>query len=395
VVIWKKTLAVSLFGIALHSSAQVSVRPEVLNELQLLQKMVASKNLTDAFSKADALREKANLNIEERKYLENINQNASLASGQFERAIVSLEYLYESKNISKDEKIPFLERLVYANQQLKNSSEVVRWSKIYLTEKGGNQSIRKLYLQSLSEAASPEAVVNEANFLKKDLGLKLTEPELLVLANAQFKLKNEDGYFSTLALLIEEFPKNEYWQNLISQLTSKSNISSKILLEWYRVFESSGAMKDAEDWLFYAETALKAGLPNEAVEVFKVMKTKGLQLSVDQTKNSNLLEKRVLAAALEDDKFYKKLSQGAIKDTELIQLADLNLAKQNWTAAIDSYKKAAEKSEDKQRGWIKLHLGIAHLKNGDTDAASQLFLTDSTDSQLSRLNRMWSILAKK
>jgi len=392
---WKQALLVSLLSVAFNSVAQVSVRPDVLSELQLLQKMVVAKKFSDAFAKTDSLREKANLNIEERKHLENINQNASLVSEKFERAIVSLEYLYEAKNISNDDKVPYVERLVYANQQLKNSAEVAKWSKIYLAQKGSNPAIRKLFLQTVAEVTQPETVIEESNFLQRNLGFKLTEAELQLLAVAQYKLKNEDGYFNTLAELIGNFPKDEYWQNLISQLTSKSNVTNKVLLEWYRVYAVSGAMKDPDDWLFYAETALKVGLPHESVEVLNALKSKSLKLAPEQVKNSNLLEKRVVAAALEDDKVFKKMSQSPLNDLEVVQLADLNLAKKNWSVAIDLYKKAAEKADEKQRSWINFHLGVAYFNSGDTENASKLFIVNTSDQQLSRLNRMWSVLAKR
>lgn len=383
--------------LSLHSNAwsQESVRPDVLNELQILQKMVVAKNFDQAFTKADELREKSNLNGLERKYLENINQQASLSNERFERAIVSLVFLQSYKPLSEDERLLYLERLAYANQRLRNNVEVAKWTKIYLAEKGSNQVIRNLYLQAVSETTQPEILINEANFLKGNLGFELTEAELRLLAVAHHKLKNEEGYLNTLTELIDRYSKEEYWKYLISQLTSQSNVPNKVLLDWYRLYVASGVMADSDDWLSYGELALKVGLPYESREVLKAYKVKGIKVTLEQSNAFSALEKRVINAVVDDEKYLKNISQVSTKDSDLIQFADLNFAKKNWIQAIDSYKKLITKADQKQRGWINLHLGIAYFYAGDAESAAKQFSMTEQDRQVARLNHFWLKLSKQ
>jgi predicted Zn-dependent protease len=250
-----------------------------------------------------------------------------------------------------------------------------------------------LYLQAVAEVGPPDAVIREANYLQKNLAYELTETELQLVAVSHYKLKDEDGYFFTLTELLSRFPKDEYWQNLISQATSKSNVSNKYLLEWFRLYASSGAMQDPDDWLFYAEVALKVGLPHESLEVLKTLKSKSFKLSSEQSKNLVLLEKRVVTAAAEDDKVLKKMSQGTLKDAEMSQFADLNLAKKNWTTAIDLYKTILDKKDPKQSDWLNFHLGVAYFNVGDRANASKQFSLAADDPQLSKLSKLWLVKA--
>ena len=138
---WKKLFALSVLGVALHSVAQVNMRPEVAKPLQAAQEALQAKQPELALQKIQEARATPQLTEPEKMFLERLSVMAAMNAQKFDLAFGSLDYLLQSKELSAADRLILIETMVSVNLRSKDYPKVVQWARRYAQEGGKKQSV--------------------------------------------------------------------------------------------------------------------------------------------------------------------------------------------------------------------------------------------------------------
>ncbi len=390
---WKKLFVWSVLGVALHTVAQVNMRPEVAKSLQAAQEAIQAKQPDVALQKIQEARATPQLTEPEKMYLERLSVVAALNAQKFDVASSSLAYLLQSKELSAADRATLTETMVSVSQHNKDHANVVEWARRYAQEGGKNQRVHIMKVQALALQGLHKDVVQEMTEAYKDTAYQAEESELRIYAFSQKQLKDDAGYVSTLTQLVTRFPSKDYWSDLLNSMGRAPGIAARTQLDVSRLMEAAGAMEEAEDYLDTAQFAIKAGLPYEALRVLDQGQTAGLYKGLTVA-NAAKLKQQAQQRAAEDDKALKTQSLASGNGSILVQLGDVLLSKGQWAEAAGAYQKALSQGGLKREAEARLHCGIALLKAKQSDHAKTMLQSVTGDTSAVQMANLWISLAK-
>ena len=355
---WKKLFALSVLGVALHSVAQVNMRPEVSKPLQAAQEAIQAKQPDVALQKIQEARATPQLTEPEKMYLERLSVVAAMNAQKFDVASSSLEYLLQNKELSATDRATLTETMVSVSQRNKDHNKVVQWARRYAQEGGNNPRVHIMKVQALALLGLHKDVLQEMQEAFKVPSYQAQESELRIYAFSQKQLKDEAGYTRTLTQLATRFPSKDYWSDLLNSMGRAPGIHARTQLDVSRLMEATNTLEEAEDYLDTAQFSLKAGLPYEALRILEQGQAAGLYQGATSASYQKLKQQAQQRAA-EDDKAMKSLNMASDNGSMLVQLGDVLLSKGQWRDAAEAYQKALTKGGLKREAEARLHCGIA------------------------------------
>jgi predicted Zn-dependent protease len=385
---WKKILVMSVLGVALSSVAQVNMRPEVAKPLQFAQEALQAKQPDVALQRIQEARAVGQLTEPERMLLERLVVVAAMGTQKFDLASSSLDYLLSNKNLTDSDRLTLTETAVSVRQRTKDYSGVIEWARKYLQMGGKNPRIRLALVQSLSIQGLHKDVVAEISEIQKvdaESGRLPDEAELRLYAFSQLQVKDEAGYVKTLTQLVKRYPSKAYWEDLLNRLPRLTGFTSRNHLDVFRLLEENGSLVDAEDFAEAAQVAMKSGFPHEALRFLD---------KVAQPPASGNLRKQAQKAISEDEKVMQSVKLNSENVNMLVQLGDVQVSRQQWTDAVAAYQKALSKGNVRREGEVRLHCGIALIKAGKFEAATEMMSSIKGDEMASLLGSLWILKAK-
>ncbi len=391
--LWKKLFALSVLGVALHSVAQVNMRPEVSKPLQAAQEAIQAKQPELALQKIQEARATPQLTEPEKMYLERLSVVAAMNAQKFDVASSSLEYLLQNNTLSTTDRATLTETMVSVSQRNKDHVKVVQWSRRYAQEGGKNQLVHIMKVQALALQGLHKEVVQEMQEAYKVSDYQAEESELRIYAFSQKQLKDDAGYAATLTQLVIRFPSKDYWSDLLSSMGRAPGINARTQLDVSRLMEAAGTMDEAEDYLDTAQFAIKAGLPYEALRVLDQGQAAGMYKGAT-TANAVKLKQQAQQRAAEDDKALKSLSIASDNGPMLVQLGDVLLSKGQWAEAAEAYQKALSKGGLKREADARLHCGIALLKAKQAEQAKTMLQSVAGEPSAVQMASLWMLLMK-
>ena len=393
---WKKYLTAICLAVALVTHAQETMRPEVAKALQVAQDAFNAKKLDEAFQKIQDLKAKQNLNDTEKAFTLRLDAVIALRLDKNEHAAQAIEALLLLPNLAPADRPALLESAITANTRLKAYDKVVLLAKRYLEEGGKNPQIRLVMIQSLALQGQHQAVVQEMQTkLKLDAqaGVQADEAQLRMLAFSQQKIKDEAGYVASLKQLVARFPSPDYWSDLLNRLPRQPGFNKRSQLDVYRLALQVQALTEADDFTDAAQTALKAGLPYEALRFLEQGSKQGVFSSPETKDSADKLTKQAQQRGQEDDKQASPQTANAKTGEAFAQLADVALSKAlskaQFAQSAELYQKALSLGGLKYKPQVQLHLGLALLQSGDQAQAQTVWQQIQEDASAQELALLW------
>ncbi|RZA32230.1 MAG: hypothetical protein EOP92_27115 [Lysobacteraceae bacterium] len=323
------TAALPVVGLApVH--AAVTLRPEVGKPLQQAQTLMKQGNAKGALA---ALRDadKAAKDDNERFLIERVRASAASSAGDWNLAANSFEKLLDSGKLSAGERSQFSEGLVgiymRAGDLNKANATIQK-----LLKNGNDPKLRAYLMQNYYKQGNVAALEQELRNAEKSG--RLSEDELGMLANIQLKKNDKLGYVSTIEKLATNYPKAQYWNDLLNRVQGKPGFSGRLMVDVYRLKLANNLMKKPSEFMEMAQLVLQAKAPAEALKVI--------------------------------DKGYKAGALGtgtdAARHQRLKDLAEKNMAEQNKGVAALEAEYTAAKDNDALVG-----LGYALVQAGQAD----------------------------
>ncbi|MGJ9418228.1 tetratricopeptide repeat protein [Massilia sp. CMS3.1] len=323
------TAAAPIVGLApAHAQA---VRAEVGKQLQAAQALMKQGKHKDALAKLREADKVAGKTAHESYLIDRVRASAASSAGDYGTAANAFEALIASGKLSASERGQFSEGLIgiyMRGGELNKANEAIQRQ----LKNGDDPKLRAYLLQNYYKQGNISALETELRNAEKSG--RMSEDMLGMLANIQLKKNDKVGYVNTIEKLAANYPKAQYWNDLLNRVQGKPGFSSRLSVDVYRLKLANGLLKKPSEYMEMAQLVLQARAPAEALKII--------------------------------DKGYKAGALGTGPDAprhqRLKDLADKSLADRNKDAAATEAEYTAAKDND---GLVGLGYGL--VQAGQTD----------------------------
>jgi len=375
----------------------MTARPEIGQPVQAAEQLMKQKKYDAALVKlkaADAVPDKT---AYERYVIAGTRAAIELNRGDDAAAITALEAVLATGILSPQDSLPRLEALVQLNYRVKNYPGTVAAAQRYYKAGGGDPALRLLVAQSyylqndFADAAKTIRVILDAD---AKAGKRPEENLLLMLASSAYRQGDAVGQIAALERLAANYPKPQYWSELLAAIAKRPGFSSRLALDLDRLKAATGVLASADDYMEAAQRALLAGLPGDA----KTLLAKGyaaglLGKGAGAAREQRLADMANHQAADDSKSLARQGSEAAAAADGLAweKLGEAYASYGQYAEAIAAYRKAIAKGGLKQPEDARLHLGIAYLMAGDKTQARQTLAAVGGADGTRDLAQLWLI----
>jgi hypothetical protein len=329
------TAAAPIVGLAPAHAQTVSA--QVGKPLQAAQALMKQGKHKDALAKLREADNVAGKSAHESYLIERVRASAASSAGDYATAAKAFETLIASGKLSATERSQFSEGLIgiyMRGGDLNKANEAIQRQ----LKNGDDPKLRAYLLQNYYKQGNIAALETELRNAEKTG--RMSEDMLGMLANIQLKKNDKVGYVNTIEKLAANYPKAQYWNDLLNRVQGKPGFSSnRLSVDVYRLKLANGLMKKPSEYMEMAQLVMQAKAPAEALKVI--------------------------------DKGYKAGALGTGPDAErharLKALAEKNLAEQNKGIAALEAEYTAAKDKDSL-----VALGYSLVQSGQADRGLKL-----------------------
>ena len=371
------------------------VRPEVGKPLQAAQSLIKQRKGREAMveiAKAEAV---PNRTAYENQIIAQMKAAASSSTGDNDGTIRNNMALLDSGKVSGREAVPLVQGVAVAYYNKKEYAEAAKWSQRYFREGGTDPSMRSVLLQSYY-------LGNDCNSVNKMLGgveegKRASEEDLQILANCYLKMRDTAGYVHAIEMLVVQYPKKQYWTDLLSRVQKKPGFSDRLGLDVYRLRMATGNLSDTNDYFEATQLALQAGVPAEA----KIFMDKGYEAkALGQGKEADRharLRALVEKSIADSQKNRAKDEQDALAAREgddLVKLGQNYVYEGKADKGISLMEQGIKKGSLRRPEDAKLRLGEAQIYAGKRNAGVQTLRDVKGTDGTGDMARLWILNAR-
>jgi hypothetical protein len=324
------TAAAPIIGVAPAHAAE-AMRPEIGKPLQAAQALMKQGKHKDALAKLREADKVAGKTPNEAYLIERVRAAAASSAGDYGTAADAFEALIASGKLSASERSQFSEGLIgiyMRGGELGKANEAI----LRQLKNGDDPKLRGYLMQNYYKQGNIAALENELRNAEKSG--RMSEDMLGMLANIQLKKNDKVGYVNTIEKMAANYPKAQYWNDLLNRVQGKPGFSGRLAVDVYRLKLANGLLKKPSEYMEMAQLVLQAKAPAEALKII--------------------------------DKGYKAGALGtgpdAARHQRLKDLAEKTLADQNKGAAALEAEYAAAKDND---GLVALGYGLVQAGQSD------------------------------
>ena len=359
-----------------------------------VQKAREAKNWEEMLAKA---KEAAALPIEKNvydQYLLHEYQGIAYASlKQYGDAATELEASLNSAcypEADKNVRVKVLMQLTYQN---KDFDKAIAFGTRHYAATGDLDT--GLYLANAyyikDDYQNTRKVMSEVITKLEASGKKPEESAYRILQSACLSLNDTPCVNDLIEKLVANYPKPEYYHNLVGSLLMVGK-SDKELLNIWRLADGMGIMNSAAEYIEMADHATAQGLPGEAQYILE----KGQQAGIFKTQHEKDRATRGLAdaktaVALDKSTLDKQDVSARAKPTgdSDVKLGAAYLSYGQNDKAIEALQRGIGKGGVKDPDEAGLLLGIAYLRSGNKPEAAKAFRTVTKNPLMARIAKLW------
>lgn len=375
-----------------------TVRPELFKLLDsnAIQQLIAAKNsaeLQNRITQAEAI---PNRTPYENYILNRIKMTHASMTGNDPAILAAAEEVVKSGFEPQETQAKLVLAMANIQYNAKNYAAAAEQLKRY-ESMGGNMAdarslqVRALYLNK--DYAGAKTQLQQLVAEAEKAGKAPSHEDLKLLRSSTHELKDTAGYESAMQKLVNYYPSDEYWNELIRVgVIRKPGFNQDNYLPLLRLqFAATKTMRE-EDYVDLAETALRDGFPTEAKNVMDAGYAAGVLGKGANAKAHGSLRSRADKGAADDAKNIAAGEASAAKAKTGAGLVNLGWAYvtmgQN-DKGIGFIQQGIAKGGLKQPDEAKLRLGAAQAKAGRKDEAIKTFESVKAGGGLSDMARVW------
>jgi tetratricopeptide (TPR) repeat protein len=318
---------------------------------------------------------------------------AYLSKQQYPEAAADLEASLNSICMVETEKPARQKLLVQLHYQLKAYPKVIELGNKVLAanfEPELASYVGNAYYAT-DDFPNTKKVMGEVVAKQEAAGTKPEELTYRILQGACIKTKDNPCIVDMLEKLVANYPKPEYWQDLVALMLGQTKNNVQLLNIW-RVAEGNNVLVEAAEYTEMAQLAIGQGLPGEAQAVLDKGFQKGVFTKGKEQANA-LLGEAKQAVALDKSTLDKQDAAAKAKPTgdNDVKLGAAYLSYAQYDKAIEVLQRGMSKGGVKNPDEANLLLGIAYLRSGKKPEAAKAFASVSQDPTYSRVARLWKL----
>ena len=303
---------------------------------------------------------------------------AAIDSGRHDYAAAASDYasLIGSGELSSDQVSLMAQAEASDDFQAGDYAAAVRTIKAYLPD---DPRFTPILLQSYiktNDCAALDAYVSRQ--------ARPAEANLQMAAYCDATTKNDTAYEQMIEKLVRYYPSPAYWTQLLGLAQSNPAFSDQLALDFFRLKLAAGVAATEPEYMDMTETALQAGLSNEAAKIMSQGFSSGILGSgPDATRQARLkalVQQRQAAVTAAADDAASKF------------LAGFNQVDGGNAAGLGPMADAIRSGQLAQPGQAELELGIAYDEAGQKANAKAMFAAVQGGDGAADLAKLWSDL---
>jgi len=319
---------------------------------------------------------------------------AEFSVNDYTTAITDFEALLVDPLLPPTDKVVMLKTLgaiLFTAEQYPKAAVAIQH---YIDAGGNDPKITELLPQAqyLSKDYAPAA----KGFLAEvdaEYAAGRVPPEKLLrfLVSAYLGMKDDAGYVVGLEHLAVNYPKPDYWRELIGRAREVDNFSDRLSLDVYRLKVQILGHVDDRERVNYAAIAARAGYPGEAKKVLDEAYANkpftGLDLS-----DANKLRPEVnkgAAADLAQQATAETAARNAKDGNALVSQGLIETLNDNAAKGVQLIEQGIAKGGLRQPQDAQLHLGYALVRAGRNADALKTFEAINGPNGLASLAHVW------
>ncbi len=393
----------SLLGLGLASSSAwaadpkpPTISPEVTKFLKPAQDAIQKKDFDTGIAKA-----REGLAIAKKPYDREVALKllgaAGGGKGDYEIYAEAWEELVTLEGVPADEKMRAYRALSQIFGKAGNYEKAVPYAKKWVDAGGGSDAYSFLATLYLIQKDCANGVVA----LEKSVeGKEASETELKREYQCYTQLGQKDKQVATIETLEARFLNREYLLSLMSVYESQA-ADPHAMMNLYRLAFDQDFLTRESEYVEYADMALEAGSPAEALKVLEAgIGKSAVKLIAPTDRNSRML-KQAKELTAEDKKLIGSLDKearagGSGEADVKVGLAFLGLGEfDKAVEAIERGLKPERVGKVKRLDDANMNLGFAYYKLGKKDEAIKAFTAAQTDSRMARAAKVWLLALQK
>ncbi len=384
----------SLVGLGPVAFAQ-SVRPEIGKPLQAAQEMMKAKKYKDALAKIRETDAVGGKTPAEQLLIDGTRASAAQMAGDYDTAAKSFEAVLASGKLGPAESKNIIMALPSLYFQTKNWPQAIAALNRQLKDYGDDPKARAYLLQAYYQSGDFAKVQKEVAASISDAekaGRAPTEESLQMLANAALRQNDKAGYVIAMEKLVANYPKKDYWTDLLTRVRSKPGFAERLSHDLYRLKMATGQKLGTDDYMEMAQLALQAGAPAESLKIIETAYKSGSFGSGAEASRQKRLKDLADQKAADFAANSEKNEAEAVRNKDGDTLVNLGFA---YVAAGKTDKGLALMNQVIKDGTLKrvddakLHLGYAYLIAGKKAEAVKAFNSVQGKDGTAELARYW------
>ncbi|HEU4627047.1 MAG TPA: hypothetical protein VFS52_19960 [Steroidobacteraceae bacterium] len=392
---------VSTAAFAADKEQKQGVSKAVAKPLKAAQDAMNAKDYQGAIAKLKEVEAAPNKTPYDEFVMDELFGVAYVRLNDYAQAAKYLELGYNAGFLEPADAANRLKALAQVNYQIKNYDKAIDYGTKSIKNGGADDDMYTLVAQAYyikNDFKGAQKFIDDYVDEQIKAGKEPKEQTLQLLMSACVKQNDDACTTAALEKLVAYHPKTEYWQNLVYSMFQQQGQTEKSLLNVYRLASEVDVLKRPEDYTEYAQLAIEAGSPGEAVNILQ----KGLQKNVfsdarSLDKNKRLLESAEKQAASDKAGLDKIASDAAAAKTgdKDVSVGLAYLGYKQYDKAVEALERGLSKPGVQNEGEARLLLGIAQLGAGKREEAQKTFKTVKGDPKLERLANLWSLHARQ
>ena len=380
-----------------------TVSKPAVKPLQAVQTAIQAKNWAEALVKAKDVEALPNKTPYDVFVLSQFVGMAQVNLGKIAEAIPAYEAQLTSGFLPAEDADRISRAMVSLYYQVKKFPEAIDAGQKVIAAGKGNGEIWFMVGHSQYFLSKHAEVVTTIKAYVADAtqkGQKPDENPLLLLTQSQSQLGSNAGLSEAFKLLVQYYPKQSYWRDMLVIMRDGGNrgaTSDLVTLNLYRLMRGTDTLRESNDFLEMAQLAVQLGSPGEAVDAIN----RGESASAFKTETEKAAAKTQMGAAqkladadragLAKFETEAKAAKGGEAD---VRLGQAFLSYDQSDKAVEAIQRGVGKGSLRNADEAQILLGIGLVQLGRKAEAVTAFQAVKPDSRLGEIAGLWALQAR-
>lgn len=309
------------------------------------------------------------------------------------------EQLAKSESASADERSDRLKKASQLYLRAKQYEKATRAAETALEKQPNDPALLELAGQSrylAGDFRGAAARIAQLVAATERKGGQPPEASLQLLLNSYYQLQDRQQIAQTWEMLLRHYPKPEYWRNVLD-LRSAQPHSKRVDYYYLALKFDVGMLDEPADYESLALGAVDLGMPEDAVRVLETGLRKGVLAGEHEPRFRRMLAHAQAATARSSDEMKDLAEQAQRSGSGRLDaaLGRIYLSQRMYDRAIAALRKGIQKGALEHSDQVRIDLGVAYLKSGETQQARRAFAEVKADSEWRSLAELWSVRANE